>query len=296
MNTTPPPTVVTAPDLAKGLSGLKGSLSEGLALDPVSAVIEGMASANGIVGFIIAVCYWIARGAALPFELCLRTRIGARYISPPVLIAFGAVLGMIRFSNNLSSLVSDDYNYNHPHPGAIPEFFLVVTFIGLFLHGREVHEAQKEGIYWHSYSDGESRLHMQFLQDFWRKRRGTFSTIDVAKNILEPLVPAFLALFCFSLPVLSAYFALAALSMFAYQYFGALALRGKLFDHLDNQLMLEAQEESLKPEQTPGLKAYRGAAYIPVTTPQIWQTQHSPLPTEGVQNGGTARGSNQSAS
>ena len=63
--------------------------------------------------------------------------------------------------------------------------------------------------------------------------------------------------------------------MFFYQYFSAGILRNKLLDHLDNQLMLEAHQEALKPNQTPGLKPYRGVAYMPSQPPRAWQREQT---------------------
>ena len=274
MNDTQPTAVIAPPDLSSGLSALRNAPSADNAFDPISAIYDGAAAGNAVVKVFLAVLFWGVRGIVLPFELLLRRRIGERYVNLFVVGACGAVLWLFR--------------YGRVQDNVTPITVGAVVVVGLIVHGKFRFAAQKKGIHWHSYSEGDSWLHIPYLQERWNAAHGPFTTVNVAKNFLEPLVPLILGiafvpswfyhqwrndLNIFWWTPRPVYFAIAAVVMAGYQYYCSRVLRRQLLDRLDHQLMLDAHMESLRPDQEPGIKPYRGTAYVHIATlANQWKT------------------------
>lgn len=270
----PSPDVIRAPDASKGLSGLR-AFSGGGALEPASGLIEGVTAGNSILGLIKVVSFWLARGIILPAELMLRRQIGERYISAPVIAAFIGALCLLVFAPTIPP--NQQYlhfvnQYRHIIVGFIVGAFLVV-------HLAKLRVAQKKGEHWHSYSEGQSWLDFPRLQNAWVMWQGPFTTVNVAKNFLEPLSIVLMAFLLFPAawtflryhngpnvfvnhaPYFT-YWILVAFTMALYQFFCSRIRRGQLLDHLDSQLMMEAQVESEKKDKPPGLRDFYGVSVL----------------------------------
>lgn len=281
----PRPRVIKAPDFAKGLTDFKSAMSGatgGDAFDPVGAIIDGASAGNSLLNFIRVIAYWLARGLMLPFETIFRRRIGERYFSAPVIAVFAAVAFTVSARENVSLF--------------IPAVIIMTLAYGLSRHTKTRKDAQRQGDYWHSYSEGESRLHIQTLQDKWDESCGPYATVDVAKLILEPIAPLVLAGICF-LPELSKYslaqcayllpkanltlyFFSTALAMVAYQFFCAGIRKEQLLDALDAQVMIQIRAKAQEPGQKSGrINNYKGAAYVSSSTRQWAKAKSEPLQT-----------------
>lgn len=281
----PPPLPIKSPDAEKALAGLKQALPDGgTAFEPTSAIIDGAAAGNAILGVIKVVGFWLARGVILPAELLLRHQIGERYLNPIVGVASVCVVVLLKFVRLID--------------GIDQAILLAVIGFGLIFRFKQLSRAQRKGIHWHSYSEGDSEMGDDSLDQKWRNHFGPFSTVHISKMFAEPLL--FLILYAFAkiidfvfskllMDSLNAaggprpkpwkweilgphanYFLLAALVMFIYQVYCWSIRRGKLLDALDAQVMAEAYKESMQAEPKQSLRSCRGVAYIPAIEPPTW--------------------------
>ncbi|PTX92331.1 hypothetical protein [Opitutus sp. ER46] len=270
-----PETPISAPDVQKGIEGLKSVMHGGGAFDPPTAVVEGVKAGNDILGFIRMAGFWFARGMILPAELTFRQRIGERYVGGPCLLV---LLACVYLLNGMNAPNGQEYTRMIDIGRSL--IIIAVVAIGFVLHARRLRSAQKNGVHWHSYSEGDSLLEAPLLQQLWARWRGPYSTVSIAKNILEPL--AVLIVGVFLLPdnlrlsklivrpqqfaaesPLPTYLIVMGVTMFAYQYYCSRIRRGQLLDHLDAELMIEALTESRKGNQAPGLRDFLGVAVLP---------------------------------
>lgn len=245
-------------------SEISGAGASG-AVSPVSAIFASIGEANAILNFARVIVFWAARGIMMPAELVFRKRIGERYHSGPIVLTFLVVMWVLSLS-----------------PAHVGRSFvgctIVVTLALWIIRARVRLCAQRKGIYWHSYSEGESILTNRYRESLWRAKAGPFSTFRIATSITEPLV-LLLTFFVLRLATPSwdrtsglidwlfaapwaSYFLIAAVVSALYQSYCWRLRREQMLDHLDAEVMMEAHARAMKPHTEEGLWPYRGAAYI----------------------------------
>lgn len=249
-----------------------GGDDKGAAFDPVGGIMQGISDGNSIAALVRLVMFWVARGLILPMELIFRRQIGERYITAPVVGVFGLILFVVSSMRIIN--------------GAGVFVMSFVVGFALIIHWQHRSFYQRRGVHWHSYSEGVSLLHVPALMDRHRKVNGPFSTLDVAKNFLEPLAvlfacaltaPAEWVSYLFHNPLqatysfpLTMYLLTTAMAMTGYQLYCAGVRRGQLLDYLDAQVMLDAHRESDAAPPTQGMRQNRGVAYLPTNVVPKW--------------------------
>lgn len=149
--------------------------------------LYGIASQTGAakkqkeISFFIMVA--VLRAIIAPAEVVLRRKVGERYFNGNIW-ALNLLLIFV-----LSFITPPDLK---PYIWVIPLFLL----FGMSWHNGVRFYRDRRGEYWHSYSDGESRLRLLALERWLAKRH---FQVDSAKMFLEPLflvvVTTFLAMF-----------------------------------------------------------------------------------------------------
>ncbi len=233
---------------------------------PMEKVLAGIGSGNQIAQFIKITCLWLGRGLIAPCEVLLRSRIGDRYISTPVVFAcVVAILAMefIGYMNPASRLI-----------------ILGAFFGGLGVHNRVNFWRDRRGDYWHSYSEGESWLKLPEMDQWLAQNRFTlnFSTL-----VIEPVALLVAALFVRTLlrggepytrglgwHPLALYLFCAGIASFAYQLYCWSERRKAILDEKDADVMLEIRRLSKEVVTEPSIRRYCGVAYAPPPAKTTW--------------------------
>ncbi|WP_269537016.1 hypothetical protein [Cerasicoccus fimbriatus] len=113
----------------------------------------------------------VLRALIAPAEVLLRRKVGERYFNSNVLAFNVLAVFLLGF---VTPPALKGYIW------AIPIFL----FLGMSWHTSVCFRRDRRGEYWHSYSDGESRLRLAALEHWLAQRHFQF---DSAKMLLEPL-------------------------------------------------------------------------------------------------------------
>lgn len=255
-----PPIAPKSPSFDSAVSGARTFADTSENYVCIGALVDGAIAGTSVMNLIKAIIYWGARGFILPYELLFRERIGARYVSAPVILAYLLVAATLHLSGQVSPFIE----------------LLIGTAVG-FGYVRQFLTRRKSRESWHSYSEGESLLEIKSLQNRWDE---TFylSGFYVSKTFIEPLVPLALAAICSTWWVpthgfnpsviisnpLTIYFVLSAIVMLGYQCLCATIRRHQYLDFVDAALMIAARNQASKPtlSRESRFRRHNGVAYV----------------------------------
>lgn len=237
-----------------------------MAISPFKAIAAGGAVVMALFGIFQSLFNWIIRIYILPFELIARREIGERYLHP--LIVLPSALLLVAFWQL-----------------EFFPFWVFVVSIVLFASFRVLHgillflRDKNGGEYWHSYSDGEPRLLVRPI-DNWFYRMGF--TLNFTKLFFEPLLLISIGLiiwfvqgpqsinfqvfgeyFYYDTNPMAVYFGLGGILLHLYQFEIWTDQKKQILDELDAQAILKARNLASEPQGIPTINTHKGVAFIP---------------------------------
>jgi hypothetical protein len=240
----------TFQNAARSLAGCDGAI-----FDPMEAVAAGIRSGNAIAQMLKACALLFARGIIAPVEVVLRRNFGERYFNG--LVAIMVLLILLTFRYVM------DFNWFYC-------VLLGVVFFGVTTYNQWVcFFRDRAGDYWHSYSEGDSRLRIQKWDEFFAKWNFTF---DPSTLFVEPLAVIGAGIVCLLLPSqwimgafrmnpLALYLLIAGVVLFFYQLYCYCYRRNLLLDEKDNGVIAEIREKLAHPSEKVGTFVHKGVTY-----------------------------------
>jgi len=266
------------------------NIPDGIAIVPAAATSLGAGAGFLITEVFLGAVFWALRVIVTPCEVVLRHKIGERYFGP---FLPAATLGAFYFGSRTETF--------HENDGYALLGIFVFCFVGQWL-ARFVRD--RDGRYWHSYSEGEPHLKVPAVDSFLSELNFTWKFSDF---VLEPLALLGLCAFIYWQEVdpdeggwigltywhrhfhISAglYLGVAAVAPLIYRFLMWRELKHRLLDELDAGTVLEARTlaREVPNLQQSGFKYHRGVAYLPKQKRYSWaKDKDSRLPVaEDVQ-------------
>jgi len=230
---------------------------------PTEGIIAGARMGNAIGQLFNITALLFARSIIAPCEFLLRGKFGERYFSPLVMIVSTLmVIFLISMGGSAKTLGIG---------------LAVILVAGDGINGYRCFLRDRVGDYWHSYSDGESRIRFPKAEELLAK---FFFTIDLSKMILEPLVLLVVSGILFAvldagrfyimgermeLNIFGTYFLLAAVASFLYHLYSWQTRRKEQLDKQDANILLQVENEAAKAVSASPRKLQRkaGVAFLP---------------------------------
>ena len=237
------------------------SNGNGAVFDPMESIAAGIRAGNAIIQIIRVCALLLARGIIAPVEIVLRRNFGERYFNGLVTLMVLVVLYFFSWCS-----------YN----GESFSFVIGLVYVGCLLWNYwKCYERDRKKGYWHSYSEGVSRIRVKKWDAFFASRNFTF---DVSTLFLEPAVVIIVGLLCylvlpglwileiFRMNPIALYLIVAGVVLFFYQLYCYQYRRNRLLDEKDNRIVAETYGILNTPNYNPGVGTHGGISYV-VTDP-----------------------------
>jgi hypothetical protein len=230
----------------------------GAIFNPMEAVAAGIRSGNAIVQMLKVCALLFARGVIAPVEVLLRKNFGERYFNG--LVSISAIIVLVALGTCARN-------------GAIYAILLGIEYIGLVSYnGWRCFVRDRKGDYWHSYSEGESRIRIKPADEFLANWNFTF---DASTLVFEPLAVLVAGLVCLLLPSswidigferyrvnpLALYLMVTSVTLFFYQLYCYQYRRNLLLDEKDNGVIAEIRNRITGHTEKAGVFTHKGVPY-----------------------------------
>jgi hypothetical protein len=226
--------------------------------DPIDAVAAGLREGNAFFQLFKIIALMMARGIIAPVELLLRHNFGERYFNGLVGMAFLVCYGIAMQFLNAGKWCGN---------AILIEFFVLTALNAWICFFRD-----RDGDYWHSYSEGESRLRIQRWDQYFALENYTF---DFSKLFIEPVVVIVVGAVCLIFPArnvdliiksfqinpFALYFFVAGIVLFFYQLYCFIYRHNLLLDEKDAEVMSEIRKKISSRNDGEGVFSHKGVAY-----------------------------------
>jgi hypothetical protein len=251
-----------ASSLAGGESG-----SDGAIFDPMEAVAAGIRSGNAIAQMLKVCALLFARGIIAPVEVLLRKNFGERYFNGLVTFMVAVILITLYSVSRIHWL----------YPVGIGFVYIALVAQNHWL----CFVRDRKGDYWHSYSEGESKIRVRAVDAFLAKWNFTF---DASTLVFEPLAIIVAGQLCRMLPKnwinlgfesyrinpLALYLTTAGIVLFIYQLYCYFYRRNLLLNEKDNVVIAEIREKLADPSKEVGTFAHKGVTFAVLGGKNRW--------------------------
>ena len=245
-----------------------GSGGDGAVFAPMEAMAAGMRAGNAFAQMFKIAILVIARAIIAPVELLWRCEFGERYFNGVIVLVFLACYAIARWFMDIGA------GYCNVVLG---EFILLVCVNRWNCYTRD-----RDGHYWHSYSEGISWFRIQSLDEYLARHNFTF---DATKLFLEPIVTFLAGVFGLLFPTqriyvvighlilnpLAVYLLLAGVVLFFYQLNCYLYRRQILLDEKDDKVIAEVRGLLNTSSPKPGVSIYKGVSYTVLGGKNEWK-------------------------
>jgi len=244
----------TFQNAASSLAGGEGG-GDGAIFNPMEAVAAGIRAGNAFAQMFKVCVLLLARGIIAPVEVILRKNFGERYFNGLVTLMVIIVLALFYSTSRMHWL----------YPVGIGAVYLILVMQNQWF----CFKRDRVGDYWHSYSEGESKIRIRVVDEFFAKWNFTF---DVSTLVFEPLEVILAGVVCLAFPgnwinlifesyrvnPMALYLIVAGVVLFLYQLYCYLYRRNQLLDEKDNRVIAEIREKLAAPSNPVGTFSYKG--------------------------------------
>jgi hypothetical protein len=245
-------------NLASALASGEGG-GDGAVFAPMEAIAAGLRAGNAFAQMFKIGALLFARGIIAPVELILRRKFGERYFNGLVVMSFLVCYLVSKFFLNIHWFYCNT---------------ILIVFVALLTYNQRLcYNRDRAGDYWHSYSEGDSKIRFEDWDEYWAKQNFTF---DLSKLFIEPAIVLVVGLFCIALPKqqilimpllfnispIAFYLVLAAVVMFLYQLYCYQYRRNLLLDEKDGDVIAEVRERLQSPAEKLGVCTHKGVSYV----------------------------------
>jgi hypothetical protein len=251
--------------LPKAVEGLSTATNVGGDGDfaPLEAIAAGVRGGNELAQFFLVALLCAVRGIVAPSEVLLRRNFGERYFNLSVVLGVFLATAIAKALTDLGPI----FVYGP----------LVVFFVLMIVNQWVCFFRDREGGYWHSYSEGQPWISIPELDTYFAERNFTFEPV---KLFVEPLVLLLAGLaaklflpdyrimlggvFRVEIPPLALYFLCVAPVYFFYQRYCYKYRRQLILNEKDAEIIAEVRALARAPIAKPGVLQHRGVAFVSI--------------------------------
>jgi hypothetical protein len=258
---------------ASALANGEGS-GDSAVFNPMESVAAGIRAGNAFAQMFKVCALLLARGIIAPVEVVLRKNFGERYFNGLVTLM---VILVLAFFYSLSRM-------HWLYPVGIGFVYIALVTENQWL----CFKRDRVGDYWHSYSEGVSKIRVRAADEYFAKRNFTF---DISTLVFEPLAVILAGIVCLMFPgkwidliferylvnPLALYLIIAGIVLFFYQLYCYLYRRNLLLDEKDNGVIAEIREKLANPSNPVGTFTYKGVTCAVLGGKNEWNTPPAPM-------------------